>query len=145
MMSSRVGGRIPYFNTGIVCFNRGYLRARAARNKHQDDTKANWTTVSVMGLGSAVRMALEDVLVEMEVMYHTPHSIYLCQISSICCTGNTPVHTMSLGDTGALSASAISWAFWLTLALRVRIVLIASERLFCLPCLPPVVYADPFE
>lgn len=42
---------------------------------------------------------------------------------------------MSLTDTGAFNASAISWAFALTLALLVRIVLKASLRLFCLPCM----------
>ena len=42
---------------------------------------------------------------------------------------------MSFTDTGAFRASAISWAFALTLALLVRIVLKASLRLFCLPCL----------
>ena len=47
--------------------------------------------------------------------------------------------TISLGDTGAFSASAISCAFWLTLAFRVRIVLKASLRLFCLPCFVVVV------
>jgi hypothetical protein len=61
----------------MICFKRGYLLARAARNKHQPDTKANCTTVRVMGFGSAVRMALEDVLVEMEVIYHTAHRIYI--------------------------------------------------------------------
>lgn len=43
--------------------------------------------------------------------------------------------TTSLGESGALSASAISWAFWLTLPLRVLIVLKASLRLFWRPCL----------
>jgi hypothetical protein len=42
---------------------------------------------------------------------------------------------MSLGDSGALSASAISCAFCVTLAFLVRIVLIASVKLFCRPCL----------
>lgn len=42
---------------------------------------------------------------------------------------------MSFGESGALSASAISCAFWLTLPLRVRIVLKASLRLFWRPCL----------
>lgn len=42
---------------------------------------------------------------------------------------------MSVGDSGAFSASAISCAFWLTLPFLVRIVLIASPKLFCLPCL----------
>lgn len=41
---------------------------------------------------------------------------------------------MSLPDTGALRASAISCAFWLTLPFLVRTVRIASLKLFCLPC-----------
>lgn len=39
--------------------------------------------------------------------------------------------------TGALSDSAISWAFSLMLALLALIVMIASLRLFCRPCRPP--------
>jgi len=38
---------------------------------------------------------------------------------------------------GALRASAMSWAFWLTLPFRVRIPRIASLKLFCLPRLVP--------
>lgn len=45
--------------------------------------------------------------------------------------GGIVQHTMSFGDTGAFSASAISCAFWLTLPFLVRIVLIASLKLFC--------------
>lgn len=46
--------------------------------------------------------------------------------------------TTSLRDTGALSDSAISCAFWLMLAFRVLTVLIASPRLFCrLGLVPP--------
>lgn len=40
---------------------------------------------------------------------------------------------MSLGETGALRAPAISWAFWLTLPPRARIFLTASVMLFCRP------------
>lgn len=49
---------------------------------------------------------------------------------------------MSRGETGARSASASSWAFWLTLPFLARIVWKASVKLFCRPCLltppPPV-------
>lgn len=38
---------------------------------------------------------------------------------------------MSLGETGARRASAISWAFWLTLPFLVRIARTASLRLCC--------------
>src|SRR5579859_2232394 len=51
--------------------------------------------------------------------------------------------TMSLGETGTFSASAISCALALTLALRPLIVLMASLRLFCRPCLVFVVLATP--
>lgn len=53
---------------------------------------------------------------------------------------------MRRADTGALRASAISCAFWLTLALLPRTVRIASLKLFCLPCLPtaPPLGVQPF-
>lgn len=70
-----------------------------------------------MGFGSAVRIALEEVLERIEVMYQTPQ------------------RRIMLGDIGALSASAISCALALTLALLVLIVRNASLRLFCRPCL----------
>lgn len=71
------GDRIPYFRNGIVCFMRGYFRARAASSRHQPDTKANWTVVRVTGCGRAVRITLEDMFVKMEVKYQTAHRIYL--------------------------------------------------------------------
>src|SRR3954469_15980539 len=51
---------------------------------------------------------------------------------------------MSRGDKGAFRASAISCAFWLTLAFLVRIVRMASLKLFCLPCLVVEACAVPF-
>lgn len=45
---------------------------------HHPDTNANCMTVRVTGFGRAVRMALEEVLEKMEVMYHMPHNIYAC-------------------------------------------------------------------
>jgi hypothetical protein len=89
VIRDRLGGRIPYFSTGIDCFNRGYLLARAAKKRHHDDTKANCIKVSVKGFGSAVRMALEEVFVKMEAMYHMPQSIYTRQFSAL-------VHTQYL-------------------------------------------------
>jgi hypothetical protein len=73
-MSSLDGGRIPYFRKGIVCFMRGNRRANVASSRHQPETKANWTVVSVTGWGSAVRIAFEDMLVKIEVMYQIPQS-----------------------------------------------------------------------
>jgi hypothetical protein len=78
MISSLDGLRIPYLRKGIVCFNRGYLLANVASIKHQPDTKANCTVVRVMGFGRAVKMALEDMLVKIEVMYHTAQSTCAC-------------------------------------------------------------------
>lgn len=132
-MSSLVGGRIPYFKKGMVCFIRGYLLARAARSMHHPETNANCTRVRVMGFGSAVRMALDEVLEKMDVIYQIPHSVYRALVDD---RGTEPfLHTMSLGESGAFRASASSWAFWLTLAFLPRMVLMASLKLFCLPCL----------
>jgi hypothetical protein len=77
IMRDLLGGRIPYFSTGIDCFSRGYLLARAAKKRHHDDTKANCIKVRVKGFGSAVRIALEEVFVKIEAMYHMPQSIYI--------------------------------------------------------------------
>jgi hypothetical protein len=94
IMSSFDGGRIPYFRKGIVCFMRGNLRAAAASTRHHPDTKANCTVVRVTGCGSAVRMAFEDMLVKMEVMYQTAQSICAGQHSgphcALCRTYNEP-------------------------------------------------------
>jgi hypothetical protein len=117
MIKCRLGGLIPNFKKGIVVFRRGYRFARAARNIHHEETNPNCTSVRVIGLGRAVRMALEDVLEKMDVMYQIAQSV------------------INLGDTGALSASVISWTFWLTLPFLVLIVRNASLKLFCLPCL----------
>jgi hypothetical protein len=73
---SLCGRRIPYFKNGIACFMRGYRFASAASMMHHPDTNANCTVVSVIGFGSAVRIAFEDIFVKMEVMYQTPQSIY---------------------------------------------------------------------
>lgn len=81
--------------------------------------------VSVTGFLSAVKIALDDAFVMMEVVYHTPQSMTSFQL------------------TGALSDSAISCAFSLMLAFRPRTVFIASVKLFCLPCL--VFPGAPFE
>ena len=62
----------------MVCFKRGYFLANVASSRHQPDTKANCTVVRVTGLGSAVRIVFEDMLVKMEVMYQTPQSICAC-------------------------------------------------------------------
>ena len=72
--------------------------------------------VKVTGFFNAVKIALDDAFVMIEVVYHTPQSM------------------MSFQLTGALSDSAISCAFSLMLAFRPRTVWIASLKLFCRPC-----------
>lgn len=75
--------------------------------------------VRVTGFGKAVKMALDEVLVKIDVAYQNPQ------------------RTTSRKDTGALSDSAISRALSLTLAFLVLTVLIASLKLFCRDFLPP--------
>ncbi len=36
---------------------------------HQEDTKANWIRVRVIGLGKTLRMDFDEVLVRAELMY----------------------------------------------------------------------------
>ena len=88
------------------------------RDRHQKETSRNCTIVKVTGLGNAVKIAFEDVLVKIDVEYQNVHSMINLQL------------------TGAFKLSAISCPVSLMLILRVRTVLIASVRLFCLPCLP---------
>lgn len=87
-----------------------------------------------MGLEKAFKMDLDEVLDKTEVVYQTAQSIYT-PVSVVSKGLRSLVRTMILGDNGALSASAISTAFWLTLPCLVRIVLSASVKLFCLCCL----------
>ncbi len=47
------------------------------KNIHKEATNANWIKVSVAGLGKALRMAFEEVLVKIEAMYHTAHNVYV--------------------------------------------------------------------
>lgn len=128
---------MPFLRTGIAVRIRGYSRASQARNKHQDDTKANWITVSVIGLGNVMRIALEEVFDSTDVVYHTPQSSFRKYQPCLgwVCWSESALRTTSFGESGAFKASAISCAFWLTLPPRVRIVVIASLKLFCLPCL----------
>jgi hypothetical protein len=70
MITSRDGRNMPLRRAGIAVFNPGKSDEQYVRSRHQNDTKANCMTVRVTGLGSAVRMDLEDVLVTADVMYH---------------------------------------------------------------------------
>lgn len=115
-MRSLEGGRMAWLRAGTHVRSIGYFLARRERMIVHDDTNANCMSVSVTGFGRAVRIALEEVLENIDTAYHTMH------------------RRMSVGDNGAFNASAISCALWLTLARLVRIVRIASPKLFCLPC-----------
>ena len=64
---------MPFRRAGIAVFRRGNRRASHARKRHQPETKANCMIVSVIGLGKALRMDLEDVLVKAELKYQTRH------------------------------------------------------------------------
>lgn len=74
-MISLFGRLIPFFNTGKVLRMEELYRASRAAKMHQEDTNRNCTTVSVTGLGKAVRMALDEVLERIEVANQTPQSI----------------------------------------------------------------------
>src|SRR5262245_58675269 len=113
------------------------MDASHEKNRQYDATNANWTRVKVAGMSNALRMDFEDVFVRTDVVYHTMQRI--CVVSARPVHREELRHTISRGDTGARSASAISWAFWLTLPCLVRIVRIASLRLFCLAC--PLAFA----
>jgi hypothetical protein len=111
MITSRDGRNMPLRRAGIAVFNPGKSVEQYVRSRHQNDTKANCIRVSVTGLGSAVNMDLEDVLVTADVMYQTIQ------------------RPISLYDTGAFKASAISCAFALILAFLFLIVVIVSLML----------------
>lgn len=62
---------MPFFRAGMALFRRGKRRARNAENRHHPETKANCIMVRVIGLGKALRMDLEEVLVRAELKYQT--------------------------------------------------------------------------
>jgi hypothetical protein len=51
-------------------------RATNERKTHQKDTSRNCITVSVMGFGNAVKIALEEVLVRIEVAYQILQRVF---------------------------------------------------------------------
>ena len=59
----------------------GYNPAKYAKNMHQEETKANWISVRVTGLGKALRMDLEEVFVNAEVKYQMRQSILWPEVS----------------------------------------------------------------
>ncbi len=60
---------MPFFNDGMAVCRRGKRRASDAKNRHHPETKANCIIVSVIGLGKALSMDLEEVLVNAELKY----------------------------------------------------------------------------
>lgn len=87
MMMSLLGFRIPFLSTGMSSRTVALRLASHEKKIHQNETSKNWTMVRVTGLGRAVRMALDEVLVMMEVKYHTPQSILTKYQHSIRCVG----------------------------------------------------------
>lgn len=115
----------------MAVFSQGKRRARSAKHRHHPETKANWIMVRVIGLGKALRMVFEEVLVRAELKYQIRQSTwYGCQLVHVSMPKSP---TEILRDTGALSASAISCAFSLTLVLLIRMLLKALLILLCLP------------
>lgn len=173
-MISLLGLLIPFLRTGRALRTDALRFASHAKKTHQKDTRANWMMVKVTGMGREVKMALDEVLVMMDVMYQkaqrpcaaelsaqvrdTTRRDYMSSLSlsrSLFDHGRSGVEgrigyapTTSFMDTGAFSDSAISCTFSWMLAPRPRVltVLIASLKLFCLPCLvfvPAVMPAPP--
>ena len=73
-MISKFGFLIPDLRIGRA---RRSLKLRLAIHgsaTHQEDTKKNCITVRVMGLGKAVKIALDDVFERIDVAYQTAHS-----------------------------------------------------------------------
>lgn len=73
MMMSLLGLRMPPFRTGKALRTVALRLASHERKTHQKETNINWMTVRVTGLGSAVKMAFEEVFVRMDVAYQKVH------------------------------------------------------------------------
>lgn len=65
---------MPFFKAGMAVCRRGKRRARDAKNRHHPETKANCIIVRVIGLGKALSMDLEEVLVKAELRYQIRQS-----------------------------------------------------------------------
>ena len=75
--------------------NGGYNLAKYAKNIHQVETKANWISVRVIGFGKALRIDLEEVLVNAEVKYHIRQRIWsLCQMRCIVAQVRSPYYQL---------------------------------------------------
>lgn len=72
---------MPFRRTGAALRNRGIFLASHEEKTHQEQTKRNCMSVSVIGLLKAVRIALEEVLDKIEVAYQTPQRILIiCEL-----------------------------------------------------------------
>jgi len=58
------------------------MRAAQDSNRHHEHTNMNWIKVKVTGLGRAVKMALDDVLDMMEVVYQMAHRNFSQRVST---------------------------------------------------------------
>jgi hypothetical protein len=125
-----------------MCTLREGKMVESQEKKTQNEaTKPNCTRVRVAGLGKELRMVFEEVLVKALDKYQMKQRIY-GSVSKTCTVDGEGRRTTNLGETGALSASEISWMLALTLPFLVRIVLKASPKLFCLECPRPPVAQD---
>ena len=65
---------MPFLRAGILLLSEGITVERYTNTKHHIDTKANCTTVRVMGLGKAFKIDFDEVFVTAEVMYQIRQS-----------------------------------------------------------------------
>jgi hypothetical protein len=76
IITSRVGERMPCLRAGMVVLRAGKRVASQEKKKQNVATKANWIRVSVAGLGKALRIDLEEVLVRALEKYQIMQRVY---------------------------------------------------------------------
>ena len=64
---------MPFFKAGILALRLGKSVDIYAKNRHHPETKANCMIVRVIGLGKALRIDFDEVLVKAELKYQTRH------------------------------------------------------------------------
>jgi len=98
---------MPWRRAATFCLRAGNTVDNQEKKRQRVETNANCMIVRVAGLGNALSIAFEEVLVRALEAYQTIQRICQCQ-------GNTCTHvvewslTTSFGDTGAFKASEIS-------------------------------------
>ena len=75
-MMSLLGRLMPFFRTGILFRTVAFRFASHALKKHHSVTCKNCMTVSVTGLGSAVKIAFDEVLLRIDAVNQIPHRIW---------------------------------------------------------------------